>query len=74
MIIRKPLRKFHFRSNLLKLIVYFIIVALTISLWMILIFRVFNFAVNPGIPSVIGVIGAAAYAARIRTKMKAIKS
>ena len=64
MIAEKVLEKMHIVSRPAKLILGSTIVALMISLGMIGILKLIGFPMNPGIPAVMGVIGAAAYVAR----------
>jgi hypothetical protein len=60
------LEKLHIRSRLWKLIAGSILTALIISLGMIGILKLMGVSINPGVPAVIAVAGAAAYAARCK--------
>jgi len=64
-IIERLLEKLRVRSRPMKLILGSALTALTISLGMVGILRLFGFSVNPGIPAAIAAIGAAAYAAKV---------
>ena len=64
MIAEKVLEKMHVVSRPAKLILGSTITALIISLGMIGILRLIGFPMNPVIPAVMGVIGAATYAAK----------
>jgi len=66
MTIARLVEKLDIKSNFTKLMVGSILVALTISLRMVGISRLFNFSISPAIPSVFAAIGAATYAARMR--------
>ena len=56
------------RSNLIKLLIGSIIIALLISLGIGLIFKLLNFHVSIVIPAVIAVTGAAIYAAKYKNR------
>jgi hypothetical protein len=60
------LEKLHIRSRLWKLIAGSILTALIISLGMMGILKLMSISINPGVPAVIAVVGAAAYAARCK--------
>jgi len=60
------LEKLYIRSRLWKLIAGSILTALLISLGMIGILKLMSISINPGVPAVIAVVGAATYAARCR--------
>jgi hypothetical protein len=66
MIIERLVEKLPVKSNFEKLIIGSILTALAISLGMVGILRLFDFSINPAIPSVLAAIGAATYAARMR--------
>ena len=66
MIIEGLMEKLPVKSNFTKLIVGSVLTALTISLGMVGILRLFDFSINPAIPSAFAAIGAATYAARMR--------
>ncbi len=66
MIVERLVRKLLVKSNFTKLMVGSILTALAISLGMVGILRLFDFSVNPAIPSAFAAIGAATYAARMR--------
>ncbi len=60
------LEKLHIRSRLWKLIAGSILIVLMISLGMMGILKLMNVSINSGVPVVIAVAGAAAYAARCK--------
>ena len=63
MIVNKLVEKLPIRSNIIKLIAGSILTALVIALGMAVILMLLGFSINPVIPAVVGVAGAATYAA-----------
>jgi len=63
MIVDKLVEKLPVRSNFTKLIAGSILTALLIALGMVGILKLLSFSINPTVPAVLGVIGAATYAA-----------
>jgi len=63
MIIDKLVGKLPIKSNFTRLIAGSILTALAISLGMVGILKLLGFSINPAVPAVFGVIGAATYAA-----------
>ena len=63
MIVDKIVEKLPFKSNLTKLISGSILTALVIAFGMVGILKLLGFSINPAVPAVLGVIGAATYAA-----------
>jgi hypothetical protein len=63
MIVDKLVGKLPIKSNFTKLIAGSILTALVIALGMVGILKLLGFSINPVIPAVLGVIGAATYAA-----------
>ena len=68
MIVERLIKSLSTRSPILRLIAGSVVVALTISLGMVAILSLFGFGVNPALPSALGAIGAALFAARMRGK------
>ena len=66
MIVDKLIEKLPIRSNFTKLIAGSILTALMIALGMVGILKLIGFSINPVVPAVLGVIGAATYAAVTR--------
>jgi len=66
MIIKRLVEKVPVRSNFGKLIIGSMLTALAISLGMVGILVLFDFSINPAIPSAFAAVGAALYAARAR--------
>ena len=66
MIIKRLVEKVPVRSNFGKLIIGSMLTALAISLGMVGILVLFDFSLNPAIPSAFAAVGAALYAARAR--------
>jgi hypothetical protein len=60
------LEKLNIRSRLWKLIAGSILTALMISLGMIGILKLMGISINPGVPAVIAVVGAVAFAAKCK--------
>jgi hypothetical protein len=66
MIVDELVGKLHIRSNFTKLIAGSIFTALMIALGMVGILKLIGFSINPVILAVLGVVGAATYAALTR--------
>ncbi len=62
MIVDKLVEKLPIRSNFTKLIADSVLTALVIALGMVGILKLIGFSINPVVPAVLGVIGAATYA------------
>jgi len=63
MIVDKLVGKLPIKSNFTKLIAGSVLTALMIALGMVGILKLIGFSINPAIPAVLGVVGAAIYAA-----------
>jgi hypothetical protein len=66
MIVNKLVEKLPIRSNFTRLILGSILTALVIALGMVGILKLLGFSINPAIPAVLGVVGAATYTAVTR--------
>ena len=62
MIIERLVEKIPVKSKFTKVILGSLLTALTISLGMVSILSIFDFSINPVIPSTVAAMGAAAYA------------
>ena len=68
MIVERIVQSIPIGSQFSKLIIGSVITALLISLGMVYILKLFNFSINPAIPSAFAAIGAAIFAARFKNK------
>lgn len=66
MIIELIYQKKNIGTRFVRALPVAVLTALAISFGMIGILSLFHFSINPAIPATIGVVGAAAYAAKIR--------